>query len=45
MRLGLLLPWALPLVFAGLIFRWFFEYSQGLVNDMLIALGLAPLPG
>ena len=24
-RLGLLLPWALPLVFAGLIFRWFFE--------------------
>ena len=24
-RLGLLLPWALPLVFAGLIFRWFFD--------------------
>ena len=28
-RLGLLLPWALPLVFAGLIFRWFFEYNTG----------------
>ena len=28
-RLGLLLPWALPLVFAGLIFRWFFEYQHG----------------
>ena len=24
-RLALLLPWALPLVFAGLIFRWFFD--------------------
>ena len=32
-RLGLLLPWALPLVFAGLIFRWFFEYNTGVVND------------
>jgi multiple sugar transport system permease protein len=41
-RLGLLLPWALPLVFSGLIFRWFFEYSQGLVNNALIAFGLAP---
>jgi multiple sugar transport system permease protein len=41
-RLGLLLPWALPLVFSGLIFRWFFEYSQGLVNNALIVVGLAP---
>ncbi|HEV2558163.1 MAG TPA: sugar ABC transporter permease [Microvirga sp.] len=43
-RLGLLLPWALPLVFSGLIFRWFFEYSQGLVNNTLIALGFAAKP-
>ncbi len=43
-RLGLLLPWALPLVFAGLIFRWFFEYNQGIVNNALIALGFAPQP-
>jgi multiple sugar transport system permease protein len=42
-RLGLLLPWALPLVFAGLIFRWFFEYEQGIVNAMLRALGAEPL--
>jgi multiple sugar transport system permease protein len=42
-RLGLLLPWALPLVFAGLIFRWFFEYQQGLVNNALIFLGLQPV--
>jgi multiple sugar transport system permease protein len=42
-RLGLLLPWALPLVFAGLIFRWFFEYQTGLVNDVLARAGLEPL--
>jgi multiple sugar transport system permease protein len=42
-RLGLLLPWALPLVFAGLIFRWFFEYKQGFVNDILVRLGFEPL--
>ena len=29
--------------FAGLIFRWFFEYNTGVVNNWLIALGLAPL--
>ncbi len=38
-RLGLLLPWALPVVFAGLIFRWFFEYRQGIVNDVIVRLG------
>jgi multiple sugar transport system permease protein len=43
-RLGLLLPWALPLVFSGLIFRWFFEYSQGLVNNALLAVGLGAKP-
>ncbi|HRJ69205.1 MAG TPA: sugar ABC transporter permease [Beijerinckiaceae bacterium] len=42
-RLGLLLPWALPLVFAGLIFRWFFEFKQGIVNNALIWFGLKPL--
>lgn len=42
-RLGLLLPWALPLVFSGLIFRWFFEYKQGIVNDVLTRVGVEPL--
>lgn len=42
-RLGLLLPWALPLVFAGLIFRWFFEYNTGVVNDVLRRFGVEPL--
>ena len=41
-RLGLLLPWALPLVFAGLIFRWFFEYKTGVVNDWLVKFGMEP---
>ncbi|HXX84867.1 MAG TPA: sugar ABC transporter permease [Casimicrobiaceae bacterium] len=41
-RLGLLLPWALPLVFAGLIFRWFFEYRTGVVNDWLATFGMEP---
>ena len=42
-RLSLLLPWALPLVFAGLIFRWFFEYQTGIVNDILARIGIDPL--
>jgi multiple sugar transport system permease protein len=42
-RLSLLLPWALPLVFAGLIFRWFFEYQTGVVNDLLARVGIDPL--
>ncbi len=42
-RLSLLLPWALPLVFAGLIFRWFFEYQTGIVNDLLVRIGIEPL--
>lgn len=34
-RLALLLPWALPLSFAGLIFAWFFHTDYGLVNDLV----------
>lgn len=41
-RLALLLPWALPLVFAGLIFRWFFDYKLGFFNDILMKIGFAP---
>lgn len=39
-RLALLLPWALPLAFAGLIFAWFFHTEYGVVNDILRRLGL-----
>ena len=38
-RLGLLLPWALPLIFVGLIFQWFFDSQYGVVNDLLARLG------
>ena len=34
-RLALLLPWALPLAFVGLIFAWFFHTEYGVVNDVL----------
>lgn len=34
-RLALLLPWALPLAFVGLIFAWFFHTEFGVVNDVL----------
>jgi len=40
-RLALLLPWALPLSFAGVIFAWFFHTEYGVVNDVLRRLGLA----
>lgn len=38
-RLALLLPWALPLSFAGLIFAWFFHTEYGVVNDVMRRLG------
>ena len=34
-RLSLLLPWALPLAFVGLIFAWFFHSEYGIVNDII----------
>ena len=30
-----MLPWALPLSFAGLIFAWFFHTEYGVVNDVM----------
>lgn len=38
-RLSLLIPWALPLSFAGLIFAWFFHSEYGVVNDILARFG------
>ncbi len=40
-RLALLLPWAMPLSFAGLTFAWFFHTEYGVVNDVLQRLGVA----
>jgi multiple sugar transport system permease protein len=41
-RLALLMPWALPLSFCGLIGAWFFNFEHGIVNDLLIRAGAAP---
>ncbi len=38
-RLALLLPWAMPLAFVGLIFAWFFHTEYGVVNDLLRRFG------
>jgi ABC-type sugar transport system permease subunit len=38
-RLALLLPWALPLAFCGLIFAWFFHTEYGVVNDVMRRFG------
>ena len=43
-RLALLLPWALPLSFVGLIFAWFFHTEYGVVNDIVRRLGLQAGP-
>ena len=42
-RLSLLIPWALPLAFAGLIFAWFFHSEYGVVNDILHRVGFQPV--
>jgi len=39
-RLALLLPWALPLSFVGLIFAWFLHTDFGIVNDVARRLGV-----
>lgn len=41
-RLALLLPWAMPLAFTGLIFAWFFNTDYGVVNDWATRLGFEP---
>ena len=41
-RLALLVPWALPLAFVGLIFAWFFHSQYGIINDVLGRFGIAP---
>lgn len=41
-RLALLMPWALPLAFVGMIFAWFFHSEYGVVNDLLRRFGFEP---
>ncbi|WP_431038940.1 carbohydrate ABC transporter permease [Streptomyces sp. P6-2-1] len=46
LRALLLVPWLLPLVVAGTVFRWMLDTSNGVVNQVLLALHLVhdPVP-
>ena len=40
-RIALLIPWAMPRVLVGVMFAWLFNYSNGVVNDLLGRVGIA----
>lgn len=42
-RLSILLPWAMPPSFVGMIFAWFFQTEHGIANDLLARLGIQPV--
>ena len=44
LRSLLLLPWLLPLVVSGAVWRWMFDTDHGVLNAGLRALGLDPVP-
>jgi ABC-type sugar transport system permease subunit len=44
LRTAALLPWAIPTVVAGLLWRFFFEAGRGGANGVLLALGVADEP-
>ncbi|HET6502256.1 MAG TPA: sugar ABC transporter permease [Amycolatopsis sp.] len=44
LRSLLLLPWLLPLVVSGAVWRWMFDQDHGILNAGLRALHLAPVP-
>ncbi|MDT0408114.1 MULTISPECIES: carbohydrate ABC transporter permease [Streptomyces] len=44
LRSLLLVPWLLPLVVAGTVFRWMLDTSNGVVNQVLLALRLVDDP-
>ncbi|WAL68191.1 sugar ABC transporter permease [Amycolatopsis cynarae] len=44
LRALLLLPWLLPLVVSGAVWRWMFDQDHGILNAALRALHLAPVP-
>jgi multiple sugar transport system permease protein len=46
LRALLLLPWLIPLLVSGAVFRWMYDESYGLINQVLLNLHLVkhPLP-
>jgi multiple sugar transport system permease protein len=43
-RALVIVPWALPSVIIGLMFTWIYDYNLGLLNDLLLRLGLLDAP-
>jgi multiple sugar transport system permease protein len=43
-RTLVMLPWAVPLIVSGFIWGWMFNPSYGVINDILIKLGLISRP-
>lgn len=41
-RTAVLLPWAIPTVVVALVWRFLFESPAGIVNDILLRLGMSP---
>lgn len=42
LRLAILLPWAIPTVMAAIIWRWIFNGNYGMLNAVLVGLGVIP---
>jgi ABC-type sugar transport system permease subunit len=38
----ILIPWAIPVVMAGIIWRWMFAGNVGVINGVLFSLGIIP---
>ncbi len=43
-RVAVLLPWALPTIINSLLFRWMFDANFGLINDLLLRMGIISNP-
>lgn len=43
-RALIVVPWALPSVIIGLMFTWIYDYNLGLLNDLLLRVGLLDKP-
>jgi multiple sugar transport system permease protein len=44
LRSLLLIPWLLPLVVTGTVFRWILDTSNGVLNHVLVSLHVVPTP-
>jgi len=42
LRVAILLPWAIPTVMAAIIWRWIFNGNYGILNALLVQVGIIP---